>query len=185
MRIPGLGGEVMQRAGVLPVLMAVSEIFTALQTGAIDATEWVGPYNDMAVGLHQAAQYYYYPGWQEPSGALELLVSREAYESLSDELQHIVETACIAENSFLLAEFNTRNHEALRTLVDEHGVDVRRFPDDVLEALERYSIEVLDDLAAADPMVARVYAAYQEYRSRIEPWLEISTPSNAPSVNFG
>ncbi len=180
-RMPGLGGEVMQRAGALPVNLPGAEIFTALQTGAIDATEWVGPYNDMAFGLHQAARYYYYPGWHEPSGLLELLVSASAYESLSPELQHIVETACIAENSFLLAEFNTRNHEALQTLIEEHQVELRRFPDDVLEALQRHSLEVMDELAADDPMVARVYASYRSFRAKIDPWLEISTPSNAPS----
>ncbi len=185
MRIPGLGGEVMQRAGVLSVLMAGSEMFTALQTGAIDATEWVGPYNDMAFGLHQAARYYYYPGWQEPSGPLELLVSRQAFETLSAELQHVVETACMAENSFLLAEFNTRNHEALKTLTEEHQVELRRFPDDALEALQRISLEVLDDLAATDPLVARVYDSYRSFSEGIAPWLEISTPSNAPTGRLG
>ena len=180
-RMPGLGGEVMQRAGALPVNLPGAEIFTALQTGAIDATEWVGPYNDMAFGLHQAARYYYYPGWHEPSGLLELLVSASAYESLSPELQHIVETACIAENSFLLAEFNTRNHEALQTLIEEHQVELRRFPDDVLEALQRHSLEVMDELAADDPMVARVYASYRSFRAKIDPWLDISRPSNVPS----
>lgn len=183
MRIPGLGGEVMQRAGVLPVNLPGAEIFTALQTGTIDATEWVGPYNDMAFGLHQAARYYYYPGWQEPSGLLELLVSRQAYDTLSPELQHVVETSCVAENSYLLAEFNTRNYEALKTLTEEHQVELRRFPDDVLEALQRYSLEVLDELAAADPMVARVYASYRSFSENIAPWLAISTPSNAPSGN--
>ncbi len=181
MRIPGLGGEVMQRAGALPVTLPGAEIFTALQTGAIDATEWVGPYNDMAFGLHQAARYYYYPGWQEPSGLLELLVSKAAYETLSPTLQTIVETACIAENSFLLAEFNTRNHQALQTLVEEHQVELRRFPDDVLEALQRHSVDVMDELAADNPMVARVYASYRSFSANIGPWLEISTPSNAPS----
>jgi TRAP-type mannitol/chloroaromatic compound transport system substrate-binding protein len=181
MRIPGLGGEVMQRAGALPVTLPGAEIFTALQTGAIDATEWVGPYNDMAFGLHQAARYYYYPGWQEPSGLLELLVSKAAYETLSPTLQTIVETACIAENSFLLAEFNTRNHQALQTLVEEHQVELRRFPDDVLEALQRHSVDVMDELAAENPMVARVYASYRSFSANIGPWLEISTPSNAPS----
>ena len=123
-----------------------SEIFTALQTGAIDATEWVGPYNDTAFGLHQAAQYYYHPGWQEPSGALECFVSAPAYESLSGELQGILEIACMAENDYLLAEFNTRNHTSLKTLIEEHGVELRRFPDDVLDALRGYSLEVVEEL---------------------------------------
>ena len=101
MRIPGLGGEVMKRAGALPVNLPGSEIFTALQTGAIDATEWVGPYNDTAFGLHQAATYYYHPGWQEPSGAIECFVSGAAHDSLSTELKQIFEIACMAENDYL------------------------------------------------------------------------------------
>ena len=173
-RIPGLGGEVMQRAGALPVNLPGSEIFTALQTGAIDATEWVGPYNDMAFGLHQAAEYYYYPGWHEPSGALECFVSMEAYESLSDELKEILETACIAENDYLLAEFNTRNQQSLTTLVEEHGVQLRRFPDDVLEVLRGYSLEVMEELAAEDPMSRRVYESYKAFAMEVGAWLRIT-----------
>ena len=174
MRIPGLGGEVMQRAGALPVNLPGSEIFTALQTGAIDATEWVGPYNDTAFGLHQAAQYYYHPGWQEPSGALELFVSAEAFESLSEELKGILEIACMAENDYLLAEFNTRNHTSLNTLVEEHGVQLRRFPDDVLDALRGYSLEVVEELAAADPMSGRVLESYRAFAEEVSAWLRIS-----------
>lgn len=174
MRIPGLGGEVMQRAGVLPVNLPGSEIFTALQTGAIDATEWVGPYNDLAFGFHEAARYYYYPGWQEPSGALELLVSAEAYASLSEELKQIVATACMAEADYVFAEFNMRNSQALETLVAEHGVELRRFPNDVLAALRRHSTEVMEELAAADPMIARVYKSYTDFAESIAPWMMVS-----------
>jgi TRAP-type mannitol/chloroaromatic compound transport system substrate-binding protein len=174
MRIPGLGGEVMRRAGVLPVSIPLGEIYTALQTGTIDATEWVGPYNDMAAGLHEAAKYYYYPGWQEPSGALECLVSMEAYNSLSEELKVIVRTACIAENDYILSEFNARNQRALKTLIEEHNVQLRRFPDDVLEILRDYSIEVMEDLAAEDPMSGRVYESYKTFAIEIGAWLKIT-----------
>jgi TRAP-type mannitol/chloroaromatic compound transport system substrate-binding protein len=174
MRIPGLGGEVMQRAGVLPVNLPGSEIFTALQTGAIDATEWVGPYNDLAFGLHQVARYYYYPGWQEPSGALELLVSADAYASLSDELKEIVATACMAEADYVFAEFNLRNNRALKTLVEEHGVELRRFPDDVLATLRRLSAEVMTEIAASDPAIARVYESYTAFSDEIAPWMLVS-----------
>jgi TRAP-type mannitol/chloroaromatic compound transport system substrate-binding protein len=174
MRIPGLGGEVMQRAGVLPVNLPGSEIYTALQTGAIDATEWVGPYNDLAFGLHEAARYYYYPGWQEPSGALELLVSADAYASLPEDLQQIIATACMAEADYVFAEFNVRNNQALKTLVDEHGVQLRRFPNDVLAALRRYSAEVMEELAAGDPAIARVYEAYTSFAENIAPWMAVS-----------
>jgi TRAP-type mannitol/chloroaromatic compound transport system substrate-binding protein len=173
-RIPGLGGEVMNRAGAVPVNLPGSEIFTALQTGAIDATEWVGPYNDMAFGLHQAARYYYYPGWQEPSGALELLVSADAYASLSQELKEIVATACMAEADYVLAEFNTRNNQALKTLVDEHGVELRRFPDDVLAALKTHSAAVMAELAGSSPMIGRIYDSYRSFATEILPWMSVS-----------
>ena len=174
MRIPGLGGEVMKRAGALPVNLPGSEIFSSLQTGAIDATEWVGPYNDMAFGLHQAAEYYYYPGWQEPSGAIECFVSMEAYETLSEELKHVLDAACMAENTYLLAEFNTRNHQSLKTLTEEHGVKLRRFPDDVLEALRGFSLEVMEELAASDPMSQKVYESYRAFAIEVGSWLRIS-----------
>ena len=174
MRIPGLGGEVMQRAGVLPISLPGSEIYTALQTGAIDATEWVGPYNDLAFGLHEAASYYYYPGWQEPSGQLELLVSAEAYASLSEELQQVIAAACMAEADFVLAEFNTRNNQALKTLIEEHDVELRRFPDDVLAALKGYSAEVMDEIASSDPLLARVYDSYTSFAADIATWMTAS-----------
>ncbi len=91
MRIPGLGGEVLRRAGGTPVTLPGSEIFTALQTGAIDATEWVGPYNDASFGLHKAARYYYYPGWQEPGPGLEIIINRQAWDALPADLQEIVD----------------------------------------------------------------------------------------------
>ncbi|MBH97078.1 MAG: ABC transporter substrate-binding protein [Rhodospirillaceae bacterium] len=177
MRIPGLGGEVMQRAGVLPVNIPLSEIYTALQTGTIDATEWVGPYNDLAAGLYEAAEYYYYPGWQEPSGALECLVSIQAYERLPEDLKTIVRTACIAENDYILSEFNARNQRALRTLVEEHGVQLRRFPDEVLEVLRDISLEVMEELATQDEMSGKVYESYKAFALEIGAWLRITEDS--------
>ena len=173
MRIPGLGGEVMQKAGILPVNLPASEIFTALQTGAIDATEWVGPYNDMALGLQQVARYYYYPGWQEPSGQLELIVSRNAFNSLPPDLKKIIEIACFSENSYLLAEFNMRNQQALNTLKTEHKVDIRRFPNDVLEELKKHTNEILDELSNNDPLFKEIYESYNKFLGDISPWLEI------------
>ena len=109
MRIPGIGGEVLRRAGGTPVNLPLSEIFTALQTGSIDATEWVSPYNDVAIGLHQAARYYYYPGWQEPGPTLECMINRDAWESLPEDLQAIVRVACQATTLDMISEFMARN----------------------------------------------------------------------------
>lgn len=169
MRMSGLGGEVIQEAGAVAVSLPGAELFTSLQTGAIDATEWNGPFNDMAFGLHEVADLYYYPGWHEPSGVLECLVSKDVYDGLAPGLRHVIENACMAETNYVFAEFNARNQRALAELVDEHGVDVRPFPDSVLEALRMHSQTVMQRLSGEDADFARVHAAYDEYaRSIIE-----------------
>ncbi|MBM5810834.1 MAG: TRAP transporter substrate-binding protein [Gammaproteobacteria bacterium] len=174
MRMPGLGGEVLARAGATPVTLPGSEIFTALQTGAIDATEWVGPYNDLAFGLHKAAKFYYYPGWHEPGSTLELIVNRQAFDSLPADLQEIVRTTAAAINDRMLAEFTARNAEALQTLVNEHGVELRPFPPDVLARLQELSVEVLQEAAGRDALFARVLESWQTFRRRMDPYLAVA-----------
>ncbi len=174
MRIPGLGGEVLQRAGGTPVSMAGGEIFTSLQSGAIDATEWVGPYNDLAFGLYKAAKYYYYPGWHEPGSALEALINRDAFNALPEDLRHIVTNACHVVNGDMLAEYTARNNTALKTLVREHGVDVRRLPDAVLDRLRELSHEVVKEIAANDPLTGKVYESYRQFREQAIAWSDIS-----------
>jgi TRAP-type mannitol/chloroaromatic compound transport system substrate-binding protein len=174
MRISGLGAEVMQRAGALPVNLPGSELFTSLATGVIDATEWNGPFNDMAWGLHEVARYYYYPGWHEPSGVLEALVSIEAWESLSPHLRTVIEAACRTEMDYVISEFAARNQAALTALITEHGVELRRFPTDVLLTLRRLSLEVMQELAAGDADLGRVYASYRSYADAIGAWTAIA-----------
>jgi len=113
MRIPGLGGEVLQRAGGTPVTIPGGELFTALQSGTIDATEWVGPYNDLAFGFYKVAKYYYYPGWHEPGTTMECMINKKAFNALPKDLQAIVLNACKAANMDMLAEFTARNNQAL------------------------------------------------------------------------
>lgn len=174
MRISGLGAEVIQRAGAVPVNLPGTEIFTSLATGAIDATEWNGPFNDMAFGLHEVAPYYYYPGWHEPSGVLECLVSAEAYDRLAPGLKRVIEAACLAESEFVVTEFAARNQRALVTLIEEHGVELRRFPDDVLVSLRGHATTAMDALAARDESIARVLASYRAYASAMANWQQIS-----------
>ncbi|MBB5014215.1 TRAP transporter substrate-binding protein [Rehaibacterium terrae] len=174
MRIPGLGGEVMAKVGATPVNLPGAEIFTALQSGAIDACEWVGPYNDLAFGLHRVAKFYYYPGWQEPGPTLECMVNKTAFEALPDDLKHIVETCCRAVNDAMLAEYTARNQQALDQLVREHNVQLRRLPDDVIAALRRASEETLEAMAAADPFVRRVYDSQRAFRAQAQAWHAIS-----------
>jgi TRAP-type mannitol/chloroaromatic compound transport system substrate-binding protein len=174
MRISGLGAEVIQRAGAVPVSLPGSELFTSLATGVIDATEWNGPFNDMAWGLQEVARFYYYPGWHEPSGVLEALVSGDAFESLSPHLKAVIGAACRSEADYVVAEFAARNQQALTTLTTEYGVQLRRFPDDVLGTLRRLSLEVMNELAAGDADLGRVYASYRTYADAIGAWHAIA-----------
>jgi TRAP-type mannitol/chloroaromatic compound transport system substrate-binding protein len=174
MRIPGLGGEVFERAGGTAVAMPGGDMFTALQTGAIDATEWVGPYNDLAFGLHEIAEYYYYPGWQEPGPVMETLINDEAWASLPPDLQAIVRAATRAMNEDMLAEYTSRNQRALRDLVDEHGVKLRRFPPDVLQRLRTIADEVVAEMGTRSPMAERIYASYSAYKENVEAWHAVS-----------
>jgi len=174
MRIPGLGGEVLKRAGGTPVSMPGSEIFTSMQTGAIDATEWVGPYNDLAFGMHKVAKHYYYPGWHEPGTTLECLVNQSAYDSLPADLQSIVSNACRVVNGDMLAEYTARNNTALRALIEEHNVDVRPFPDEVINKLRALSEEVVSEIAGKDAMSAKVYKSYSEFMEQVVDWHNIS-----------
>ena len=174
MRIPGLGGEVFDRAGGEPIQTAGGEIFTSLQTGVIDAAEWVGPYNDLAFGLHQVAKYYYYPGWQEPGPALEVIVNKEAYDSLPEDLQEILTVASLSSNLDMLAEYTARNNAALVELVEQHGVEVRRLPDDVIEEFKRLSQEVTEEIIDDDPLSQRIYESYKAYYEGVVQFHEIS-----------
>ncbi len=174
MRMPGLGGEVMSRMGVAIVNMPGGEIFTSLQSGAIDATEWIGPYNDLAFGLYQAADYYYYPGWHEPTVMFEAIVNQEAMASLPDDLQAILRSAVADVNQSVLDEYTARNNDALQTLVNEHDVQLKRFPDDVLAEAQKLSEEVVSELAESDPMAKKIYDSYRTFQDKVESYHAIS-----------
>jgi len=174
MRIPGLGGEVFTRAGGTAVNIPGGELYTAMQTGVIDATEWVGPYNDLAFGFQQVAKYYYYPGWHEPGPTLEFIINIDAYKALPKDLQSIVEIAVKAANQDMLDEYTGRNNSALIELVNTHGVQVRKLPDDVLATLKKYSEEIYQETAANDATFAKVYAAYKAFGEQAVDYHKIS-----------
>jgi TRAP-type mannitol/chloroaromatic compound transport system substrate-binding protein len=165
-RIPGLGGEVFKRAGATPVAMPGSEIFTSLQTGAVDAAEWVGAYNDVAFGLHKAASYYYYPGWQEPGAGLELMINDEAWASLPADLQSIVALAAQAITTDMMAEFTHGNAHALQQLIEDPNVDVRPFPDDVLRVLKRHTEDIVAEQSTDDEMWKKIAESYYDFIDR-------------------
>ena len=174
MRIPGIGGEVLKRAGGIPVTLPGGELFTALQTGVIDATEWVGPYNDLTFGFQQTAKYYYYPGWHEPGSMLELLINKDAWNSLPKHLQVIIETASKAVNQDILDEYTARNNKALRELVDVHGVELRRLPDDVIAEFKIIANDILEENAAEDETVNKVYQSYLKFKNEVSEYHKVS-----------
>ncbi len=174
MRIPGLAGEVFAAAGGTAVRIAGGELYTSMQTGVIDALEWVGPYNDLAFGFQEVARYYYYPGWHEPGAMLEFIVNKDSLQALPEDLQAVVKYASRAANQDMLDEYTARNNAALQSLITEHGVELRRLPDDVLQALWRGTRQALDKLVAGDPMAAKVYASYREFYRGVRNYHHIS-----------
>ncbi len=173
MRMPGLGGEVIKRAGATPVSLPGGEIFPSLQSGAIDATEWVGPYNDLAFGFYKIAKYYYWPGWHEPGTVLECFVNKDAFYGLPKDLQAIVTAAMKEAYIDMLAEFQTKNNAALIELVKKHNVKLKRFPDAVLKTMGELSKSVVEDVANKDPMSKKVYESFNKYRAQSIEWANI------------
>lgn len=170
MRIPGLGGEVVGAAGGEVVTLPGAAIPGALESGALDAAEWVGPYSDLAFGLYRSARYYYYPGWHEPGSTLDCFINLAAWEKLSPDLKAIVEQACCAVNQMVLSEFTARNGSALRILLDDHKVQLQRFPDAVLQELGKLSGEVLADLSSKDALSRSVMNSLLKFRAEQMAW---------------
>jgi TRAP-type mannitol/chloroaromatic compound transport system substrate-binding protein len=174
MRIPGLAGEVFAIAGGTAVTIPGGELYTSMQTGVIDALEWVGPYNDRSLGFQEVAKYYYYPGWHEPGAMLEFVFNKDSLAALPDDLQAIVRVAARAVNQDMLDEYTARNNDALRNLVDEQGVQLRELPDDVLAALWEGTRVALDNLVASDPTAAKVYDSYRRFYNGVRSYHHIS-----------
>ncbi len=174
MRIPGLGGKVMSKAGVNVVLLPGGELYTALERGVIDALEWVGPYHDLKIGFHRAAKYYYYPGWQEPGSLLELIVNKKKWDSLPKELQQIVSTAAAEANLLSLAELEVKNSAALRDLTAKYKVKVLKYPDDVIRKLRSLANETYEQTSKQNKKFGRVYTAFKTFANQIKPWTEMS-----------
>tara|TARA_Y100001936_G_scaffold32820_1_gene30778 strand:- start:498 stop:1577 length:1080 start_codon:yes stop_codon:yes gene_type:complete len=181
MRIPGLGGEVLAKAGGTPFTLAGAEIFTSLQTGVIDATEWVGPYNDRAFGLHKAAKYYYYPGWHEPGPSLECIINKDAYDQLSDQLKAIIDLACKAANIDMISDYMSKNYQALEYFKKEN-VQIKQFPKEVLIKLNKISDEILLELSQKNKLSKKVYDSYVNFLNRVRPWTLISEDGYLSSV---
>ena len=183
-RIAGLGGAVMQKMGVNVVLTPPGEIFAALQSGAVDAAEWVGPWNDLAFGLHQIAKYYYLPAFHEGGPALEISVNKQKYDALPKDLQQIVAAAAQATATTTLADFNWHNSISLEPLVRDHGVQPRTWPDDVVAEMGRATKEVLAEIAASSELAGKVHASFTNALGEVAGLEQVERSGvSAPSAN--
>lgn len=162
-RSPGLGGEVLRRVGANVVLIPAQEILTALQSGTLDATELQGPWLDSVSGFYQHAKYYYTPGFQEVNSAGEIGLNADVWDSLSDTHRSVVETAIAAANGINTGEWPYHNAEFFRTLREDHKVDVRSLPDDVIDALAAKSKEVITEISTKDDRTKEVYDSWAAY----------------------
>ncbi len=173
-RMPGAGGEVLRRIGASAVNIPGGEIYSALQSGAIDGTEWVGPWNDQAFGFYREAKYYYWPGFHEPGSQITLGVNLKLWESFTTQEKAIVRAACREANQLSIAEYGHFNAVALDQLVKTHGVELRQMPDDVMAALARESRTVLEEIAATDDISRRIFESYRTSLKQSQEWGRIS-----------
>jgi len=173
-RMPGMGGEVFRRLGATPVTLPGGEIFQSLDRGTIDATEWVGPWNDAQFGFQKVAKNYYYPGIHEPGTVLSLGLNKSLWEELSAQERAVIQAACDAENDVMLAEFNANNATSLRRLLEQDDINLARFPAQILKALVDTSADVMADAAKSDEMTSAVYTSYMESRRDSMNWGAVS-----------
>ena len=173
-RMPGLGGEVLKTFGANTVLLAGADVLPSLASGAIDATEWIGPAADLGKGLHQAAQYYYNPGWHEPATILDCSIDMFEWEKLDDTTKEIITIASKAVNMEVLSFFQAVNDSSYQKLINEHGVQMRQLPDDVMNALGQRAGEVCSSIAAEDPISQELFSHIVEFRSSILRWTNTS-----------
>jgi TRAP-type mannitol/chloroaromatic compound transport system substrate-binding protein len=173
-RMPGLGAEVLRRLGAIVVSLPGGEIAAALKSGAIDASEWIGPWNDMAIGLHKAAGFYYYPGFHEPGTAQTLGVNKRVWESLDASDRRLIEACAASEYAQTLVEFNSNNALSLRKLRDEGTVKILKFDDAMLKSFHEISKDVVAAAGSGDDISRRIYGSYQRFRALIMDWSDIS-----------
>jgi TRAP-type mannitol/chloroaromatic compound transport system substrate-binding protein len=173
-RMPGLGGEVLRRLGAIVVTLPGGDIVPALKSGAIDAAEWIGPWPDMAVGLHQAVDYYYYPGFQELGPGLMVGINRRLWESFDASDRHLIEAVTASEFAHSLAEFNANNARSLRRLREEGRVKILKFDDSLLRAFLATGNDVIAEIGSGDELSRKIYASFQQFRALIMDWSDLA-----------
>lgn len=175
-RMPGLGGKVLAKAGAKPMTVGSGQALSALEQGVLDAVEFVAPHHDVMLGFYRGARHYYYPGWHEPGAGLEFTFNKKAYDALPADLRRALDYAALAVSSLMLAEFEMKNALALRRLRSEFKgrVEILPFPADVMRALRKLSAEVLKEESEKSPMARKVHAAYTDFQQLLRDWGRIS-----------
>lgn len=174
MRIPGLGGDVLSKLGSSPVVLPGGQIYENLISGAIDATEWAGPWNDNAMKFYEAAKYYYYPGMHEPGSMLSCGINKSFWESLSDADKTMVESAASMENDVMMSEFNANNGEYLEKLINEQGVQLRKFSDEIYDAFGAAAAEVFAETVEHSDLTRRIHESFEKARTNLGAWAKVS-----------
>lgn len=174
MRMPGLGGDVLSKMGASPVSLPGGQIYENLISGAIDATEWVGPWNDAAMKFYEAAKYYYYPGMHEPGAMLAAGVNKDFWESLSASDQLLIEAAASMENDVMMAEYNAKNGAALAALIKEQGVKLRKFSDEIYDSFGKAAEQVFAETVEHSDLAKRVHESFLKARAEVGGWTKIS-----------
>jgi TRAP-type mannitol/chloroaromatic compound transport system substrate-binding protein len=176
MRIPGIGGQIMARLGVVPQTIAGGDIYPSLEKGAMDAAEWVGPYDDEKLGFHKIAKNYLFPGWWEGGPQLSFYVNQEKWSSLPEPYQQAFETACVEANVTMLAAYDAKNPAALASLVQQ-GVKLMPFPKDVMAAAKQAAFQIYDEEAAKNPDFAKIYGEWKKFRDMEIAWFKVAESS--------
>jgi TRAP-type mannitol/chloroaromatic compound transport system substrate-binding protein len=176
MRIPGLGGKVVARAGATVVTLPPSEIYSALERGVIDTCEFIAPHDDMKLGLHKTARYYYYPGWHQPGTTLEFGFNKKAYEALPVDLRRMLDHAAAAVQVYGFTDFNAKNAIALERLRTEFKgkVELLQFPVAMLRDLKKLAAEVVKEESEKSPMAKRVHASFTKFQALVRPWNHVA-----------
>ncbi len=174
MRMPGLGGDVIAKMGASPVSLPGGQIYENLISGAIDATEWVGPWNDSFMKFYEAAKYYYYPGMHEPAAQLSLGMNKKFWDGLSKTDQAIIEAAAETENSIMMSEYNAKNGEALAKLISEQGVKLRSFSDDIYDSFGEAAEEVFAEVVQHSALAKKIHQSFLKSRNAVGAWAKIS-----------
>jgi TRAP-type mannitol/chloroaromatic compound transport system substrate-binding protein len=185
-RMPGLGGELMRRLGAIVINLPAGEIVPVLTSGALDAAEWVGPDLDLRLGLQTAARYYYYPGIHEPENVQSFAVNKGVWDSLSSDEQKLIETTLAGGPIYGLNRRHVEQMKVLPVLLEEHGVELRKFDDEILQTFGKISGEVVAEVGAKDPLTRRVYESYMKFRTASCRWTDVSQRAylNARELDF-